>query len=61
MAADLVKKRDEFCCVQNCRGDAGIHKDLRFHHIPSVKKTELRKAWIIAIRRDEEHFSKYVI
>ena len=53
MAADQVKKRDEFCCVPNCNGNARIHKDLRFHHIPSVKKTELRKAWIIAIRRDE--------
>ena len=58
MAADQVKKRDEFCCVPNCNGNARIHKDWSFHHIPSVKKTELRKAWIIAIRRDERPLFK---
>ena len=53
IAADQVKKRDEFCCVLNCNGNARIHMDLSFRNIASVKKTELRKAWIISIRRDE--------
>lgn len=55
MAAEVTqgKKRDEYCCVPNCNGNARIHKELSFHHIPSVKKNDLRKAWIIAIRRDE--------
>ncbi|XP_078328283.1 uncharacterized protein LOC111105514 isoform X2 [Crassostrea virginica] len=49
----ITPKRDEYCCVPQCNGNARIHKDLSFHRIPSLKIPELRKRWIIAIRRDE--------
>ena len=49
----ITPKRDEYCCVPQCNGNARIHNDLSFHRIPSLKKPELRKRWIIAIRRDE--------
>ncbi|XP_061170060.1 THAP domain-containing protein 2-like [Saccostrea echinata] len=46
-----ISKRDEYCCVPLCNGNARIHHDLSFHHIP--KKLEMRKKWLVAIRRDE--------
>ncbi|XP_062578055.1 uncharacterized protein LOC134239942 [Saccostrea cucullata] len=46
-----VSKRDEYCCVPLCNGNARIHHDLSFHHIP--KNLEMRKKWLVAIRRDE--------
>jgi len=57
-AATNVKFRDEYCCGPQCNGNAGIHKELSFHHIPSEKKSALRKQWTIAIRRDEGPFFK---
>ena len=57
-AATNVKSRDEYCCVPQCNGNARIHKELSFHHIPSEKTSALRKQWIIAIRRDEGPFFK---
>ena len=50
---ELVTKRVDYCCVPHCNGNGRLHKDLSFHRIPSEKKVELRKRWIIAIRRDE--------
>jgi hypothetical protein len=57
-AATNVKSRDEYCCVPQCNGNAKIHKELSFHHIPSENKSALRKQWIIAIRRHEGPFFK---
>ncbi|XP_048749122.1 uncharacterized protein LOC125661232 [Ostrea edulis] len=48
-----IPKRDEYCCVPQCNGNARLHKELSFHKIPSLKKPDLRRRWIIAIRRDE--------
>lgn len=50
---ERVTKRVDYCCVPHCNGNGRLHKDLSFHRIPSEKKVELRKRWIIAIRRDE--------
>ncbi|XP_014674622.1 PREDICTED: uncharacterized protein LOC106814784 [Priapulus caudatus] len=47
------KNRDEYCCVLKCNSNGRINNELSFHHIPSMKRQELRKLWIIAIRRDE--------
>lgn len=48
-----VTKRVDYCCVPHCNGNGRLHKDLSFHRTPSEKKVEVRKRWIIAIRRDE--------
>lgn len=46
-----VSKRDGYWCVPLCNGNARIHHDPSFHHIP--KKLKMRKKWLVAIRRDE--------
>ncbi|CAC5377045.1 unnamed protein product [Mytilus coruscus] len=53
-ASSTSKKRDEYCCVPFCNGNARTNKELSFHHIPSEKKMLTRKQWIVAIRRDED-------
>ncbi|XP_069122756.1 uncharacterized protein [Argopecten irradians] len=53
MAENIEPRRSDYCCVPHCNGNAKLHKDLSFHRFPSEKKEDLRKRWIIAIRRDE--------
>ncbi|XP_069105555.1 uncharacterized protein [Argopecten irradians] len=48
-----IAKRDDYCCVPHCNGNARIHRELSFHRFPSTKKKDLRKRWIVVIRRDE--------
>ncbi|KAK3612432.1 hypothetical protein CHS0354_032041 [Potamilus streckersoni] len=47
------KYRDEYCRAPLCNGNARIQIDLSYYHIPSVKEMDLRRKWIVAIRRDE--------
>ena len=46
----------QHCCVPLCTSDSRYNPELNFHHIP--KDEELRKQWIIKIRRDEGPTSK---
>jgi hypothetical protein len=39
------------CCVPLCTSDSRYNPELHFHHIP--KNPELKRQWIIKIRRDE--------
>jgi hypothetical protein len=39
------------CCVPLCTSDSRYNPELHFHHIP--KNHELKRQWIIKIRRDE--------
>ncbi|KAJ8306180.1 hypothetical protein KUTeg_016725 [Tegillarca granosa] len=48
-------KSKQHCCVPLCTSDARYNPNLNFHHIP--KDPDVRKQWIIKIRRDEgTHF-----
>ena len=43
-----------YCCVPECRNRSINAPDLSFHRFPNVdSRKEVRKAWIVAIRRDE--------
>ena len=44
------------CCVPLCTSDSRYDASLHFHRIPS--SLELRKQWILRIRRDEGPFFK---
>ena len=46
------KKTSQHCCVPLCTSDSRYNPSLHFHHIPSKDK-DVRKQWIINIRRDE--------
>lgn len=57
MAAPIEKdekrkiKTSRHCCVPLCTSDSRYEPELHFHHIP--KNEDLKKQWIIKIRRDE--------
>ncbi|XP_033725158.1 THAP domain-containing protein 2-like [Pecten maximus] len=50
-ATEKKLKTNFHCCVPKCNGDSRRHDGLSFHRLPQDK--ELRKQWIIKIRRDE--------
>ncbi|KAJ8307895.1 hypothetical protein KUTeg_014542, partial [Tegillarca granosa] len=51
----IDSKSKQHCCVPLCTFDARNNPNLNFHHIP--KDPDVRKQWIIKIRRDEgTHF-----
>ena len=58
--AKIKSKSSQHCCVPLCTSDSRYNPKLHFHHIP--KNPDLRKQWIIKIRRDEgEHFNVSII
>ena len=46
----------QHCCVPLCTSDSRYDQSLHFHQVPS--DAELKKQWIIKIRRDEGPFFK---
>lgn len=44
-------KNKQHCCVPNCVSDGRYDDSIHFHHIP--KDEDIKKQWIIKIRRDE--------
>ena len=55
LSASKGKRKSSYhCCVPRCNGDSRYHKELVFHRMPSGKENEeIRKRWVIKIRRDE--------
>lgn len=56
--SDSRRQSSYHCCVPLCNGDSRYDKTLKFHRIPGRQKdSQLRKDWLVKIRRDEgPHF-----